>query len=96
MSEACSFFKQHGFEVGAWFWGLQFDTPLDFVVIKTLQGKCVKNFACPADERFLGVFEDILHEFDELGSLISAVEIMSDVKLYNHYLKKYMVIMLNL
>ena len=30
MKEACNFFKQHGFEVGAWFWGLQFDKSLDF------------------------------------------------------------------
>jgi protein subunit release factor A len=35
------------------------------------------------------VFEEIVHEFDELESLISAVEIMSDVKLYNFYLKKH-------
>ena len=38
---------------------------------------------------FIGIFEEIVREFDELGSLISAVEIMSDAKLYNHYLKKY-------
>ena len=37
----------------------------------------------------VGVFEEIVHEFDELESLISAVEIMSDVKLYNFYLKKH-------
>jgi len=37
----------------------------------------------------VGVFEEIVHEFDELESLISAVEIMSDVKLYNFYLKRH-------
>ena len=34
MSEACAFFKQHGYEVGAWFWGLQFDKPFSFTTIK--------------------------------------------------------------
>ena len=37
----------------------------------------------------VGVFEEIVHEFDELESLISAVEIMSDAKLYNYYLKRF-------
>ena len=31
MREACLFFKQHGYEVGAWFWGLQFDEPFNYV-----------------------------------------------------------------
>ena len=39
MSEACTFFKQHGYEVGAWFWGLQFDKQFTFTTIKTLKEK---------------------------------------------------------
>ena len=35
MSEACTFFKSHGYEVGAWFWGLRFDEQFSFTQIKT-------------------------------------------------------------
>ena len=38
--------------------------------------------------KFYDIFEEIEREADELNQLISAVEIMSDHKLYNHYLKK--------
>ena len=38
MQEACAFFKGHGYEVGAWFWGLQADTEFPFTRIKTLGG----------------------------------------------------------
>ncbi len=35
------------------------------------------------------VFEEILADYEELNQFISSIEIMSDVKLYNHYLKKF-------
>lgn len=35
------------------------------------------------------VFEEILADYEELNQFISSVEIMSDVKLYNHYMKKF-------
>ena len=52
MREACAFFKAEGYEVGAWFWGLQFDGDMPFTVIRTLRGKDVKGHACPSDESF--------------------------------------------
>ncbi len=67
MKEACDYFKSQGFEVGAWFWGLQFDKPLDFTEIKTLQGKSVYKFACPTDERFLEFFADCLKDVAKTG-----------------------------
>ena len=41
-----------------------------------------------ADYRFYEIFEKLEMEADEINQLVSAVEIMSDHKLYNHYLKK--------
>ncbi|MBR6747989.1 MAG: hypothetical protein IKM07_03540 [Clostridia bacterium] len=67
MREACVFFKQHGYEVGAWFWGLQFDKELSFVEIKTLTGRCVKRFACPTDANFLEVFAQCLRDIAGTG-----------------------------
>lgn len=40
------------------------------------------------NEKFCRIFDNIENEFDELSSLVSAVEIMSDHKLYAHYLKR--------
>ena len=67
MREACAFFKAHGYEVGAWFWGLQFDAPFDFTRIKTLGGKCANHFACPTDERFLATFRRCLQDVAKTG-----------------------------
>ena len=41
-----------------------------------------------ADYRFYEILEGLERDADEINQLISAVEIMSDHKLYNHYLKK--------
>ena len=67
MREACAFFKEHGYEVGAWFWGLQFDEPFGFTRIKTLGGKCVDRFACPTEERFLAAFRRCLGDVAKTG-----------------------------
>ncbi|MBR3885024.1 MAG: PCRF domain-containing protein [Clostridia bacterium] len=40
------------------------------------------------NDRFLGIFEEIEREYDELSELTSSVEIMADFKLYNFYLSK--------
>lgn len=61
------FFKQHGYEVGAWFWGLQFDEPFSFTTIKTLKGKNVDRFACPTDTDFLGKFQQCLIDIARTG-----------------------------
>ena len=67
MKEACDFFKSQGYEVGAWFWGLQFDKNLGFREIKTLQGRDVYKFACPTDERFLEFFASCLKDVAKTG-----------------------------
>ena len=40
------------------------------------------------NNRFCEMFDKIENEFDEINELISAVEIMSDHKLYAHYIKR--------
>lgn len=67
MHEACLFFKQHGYEVGAWFWGLQFDREFDFVEIETINGDCVNRFACPSDKRFLEKMQSCLKDVTGTG-----------------------------
>lgn len=67
MAEACRFFRDEGFEVGAWFWGLQFDASLGFERIRTVTGKTTPHFACPTDEHFLDAFSARLREIAETG-----------------------------
>lgn len=78
LREACSFFKQHGYEVGAWFWGLQFDSPFDFVKIKTVNGNCANNFACPTDINFLEMFQNCLRDVARTG--IDIILLNDDVR----------------
>ena len=67
MKEACDFFKQHGYETGAWFWGLQYDPELSFMQIKTLNGNYAENYACPTDTDFLNTFAQCLKDIAGLG-----------------------------
>ena len=78
LHEACVFFKRHGFEVGAWFWGLQFDRSLDFVTMKTLSGSPVQNFACPTDERYLEAFQRCLK--DVAGTGVDMILLNDDLR----------------
>ncbi|MBQ9162087.1 MAG: hypothetical protein IJX74_02315 [Clostridia bacterium] len=67
LKEACNFFKQHGYEVGAWFWGLQFDRQLPFTPMKMLNGRCVDGFACPSDTEFIKKFQQCLIDVANTG-----------------------------
>lgn len=65
--EACAFFKENGYTVGAWFWGLQFDAQFSFTTIQTLNGKAVHRFACPSDPDFLDTFSERLTQIASTG-----------------------------
>jgi hypothetical protein len=67
MREACAFFKGHGYEVGAWFWGLRFDEEFGFTRIKTLDGKNVGLFACPSDKNLLQKFQSCIVDVARTG-----------------------------
>ena len=67
MREACVFFKQHGYEVGAWLWGLQFGPGLSFTEITTLSGKPARGFACPSDPAFRDAFARCLRDVARAG-----------------------------
>ena len=67
MGEACAFFKQHGYEVGAWFWGFKFDEGFGFTEIKTLKGSHTKGYACPSDAQFVETFGNCLRDVAKTG-----------------------------
>ncbi len=49
---------------------------------------CYHNTMENSNELFFDIFETIEHDYDEIQEFISSVEVMSDHKLYSHYLKK--------
>ena len=78
MREACSFFKQRGYAVGAWFWGLQFDGAYEFNEIKTVKGKYAKRFACPGDENYIETFQNRLR--DVAGTGVDIILLNDDLR----------------
>ena len=67
LKEACAFFKRHGYEVGAWFWGLQYDRQLPFTPMKMLNGRSVDGFACPSDTEFIKKIRQCLVDVADTG-----------------------------
>lgn len=67
ITEACAFFKQHGYEVCAWFWGLMFDEPFGFTTIKTVAGKHVGGFACPTDTALIDKMQQCMADVAKTG-----------------------------
>ena len=67
LKENCKFFKNNGFEVGAWFWALQFEEGMNFTSIKTLKGDSSKNFACPGDKSFIEAFKKVIKDVANTG-----------------------------
>ncbi len=52
LRENCRFFKERGYEVGAWIWAFMLsDSP--FTPMKNLKGQVYPENMCPADENFL-------------------------------------------
>lgn len=79
MREACAFFKQRGYEVAAWFWGLQFDGAYEFREIKTTKGKYAKHFACPGDKNYIEAFQNCLQ--DVAGTGVDMILLNDDLRL---------------
>lgn len=49
---------------------------------------CYYIFMDNVNDKFYKIFESKLSEFEELEEIVSTIEVMSDHKLYSHYIKK--------
>ena len=67
LKENCKFFKNNGFEVGAWFWTFNVGASSDFVKMLTIDGEEISSFACPTDERFVDFAADWVSEVAGCG-----------------------------
>ena len=53
LAENAAFFRENGFEVGAWIWTFMFDRDAPFTCMTGLLGERYRTFACPSDGGFV-------------------------------------------
>ena len=59
LSENCRFFREQGFEVGAWLWTFWVKSNTVFRNMRSIKGKEIKEFMCPTDEQFVAFATDL-------------------------------------
>lgn len=67
LQESCRFFKEKGFEVGAWIWTTLFEETPPFSPMAALDGAPVPHSACPLDEDFLAFSRGYLQDIARCG-----------------------------
>ncbi|MGN1093722.1 MAG: hypothetical protein ACI4SC_01935 [Candidatus Neoclostridium sp.] len=53
LEENCRYFKQKGYEVGAWLWTFWAHGKMPFTTLRTMAGEDIDGFYCPSDRRFV-------------------------------------------
>ena len=67
LKENCRFFKERGFEVGAWIWTFMITEKTDFTNMRSLSGEEFTDFMCPADKGFLDFAGDYIRDIAKCG-----------------------------
>ncbi len=53
LKDNCAFFKQNGYEVGAWIWAFQLKNNTKFTNMRSILGAEIKETMCPTDKEFV-------------------------------------------
>ena len=53
LADNCKFFKENGYEVGAWIWTFWIKDNIGFRNMRSIKGAEIKAFMCPTDEKFV-------------------------------------------
>lgn len=67
LSDNCRFFKDNGFEVGAWIWTFWVKNNSEFRNMRSIKGAEIKEFMCPTDEKFLEFAADYISDIARCG-----------------------------
>lgn len=81
LRENCRYFKERGFEVGAWFWGLMFKGKTKFHCLQGVCGTKTPEFACPLDEDFLKYVGEYLKNVAKTG--VDVIMFDDDLSFYH-------------
>ena len=67
LEDNCRYFRERGYEVGAWLWALQAEGDASFGTIRTIRGEEVKMAKCPLDEEFVAFAAGYLQDVARTG-----------------------------
>jgi hypothetical protein len=67
LSDNCRFFKEKGFEVGAWIWTFWVKNNTEFRNMRSIKGTEIREFMCPTDEKFVEFATDYMSDIAKCG-----------------------------
>ena len=67
LADNCRFFKEHGYEVGAWIWTFWVNGNTRFTNMRTINGSEIPLFMCPTDESFVEFATDYIRDIARCG-----------------------------
>ena len=67
LADNCQFFKEQGFEVGAWIWTFWIEENPGFRNMRSIKGTEISKFMCPTDENFVAFASDYIKDIAKSG-----------------------------
>lgn len=67
LSDNCKFFKEKGFEVGAWIWTFGVKNNTEFRNMRSIKGTEIREIMCPTDEKFVEFATDYMSDIAKCG-----------------------------
>ena len=67
LSDNCKFFKENGYEVGAWIWTFWVQNNTKFRNMRSIKGKEIKEYMCPTDEKFVQFATNYIQKIAKCG-----------------------------
>ena len=67
LADNCKFFKENGFEVGAWIWTFWIKNNTEFMNMRSIKGVEIKEFMCPTDDKFVEFSTDYICDIARCG-----------------------------
>ena len=67
LRDNCKYFKEQGFEVGAWLWTFWIKNKKEFKCMRSIDGDEITDFVCPSDENFLKFASEYIKDVAKCG-----------------------------
>lgn len=67
LADNCKFFKDNGYEVGAWIWTFWVSGNTEFRNMRSIKGTEITEYMCPSDEKFVKFATDYIKDIAKCG-----------------------------
>lgn len=67
LADNCKFFKEKGFEVGAWIWTFMINDNTEFKNMRSIGGNEIEKYMCPTDENFVKFATEYIADIAKCG-----------------------------